>query len=201
LKAAIVYSLSVSGIASARSQIALCSLSLIRNMLALQVFAQRRPSLHRVLDWEDELFALVTALLDRQSLASSSSTFADSMYGLRRAPYAPQEPPRSLSQQQQRAALMLLVRRPPACCHCPVQHERQAWLPQQGACAAGGRAVPQGEAGGAVQPASQADGHRLGHGHAAAAALRSSASSITGACSPPLSHMLATVWQASCCED
>lgn len=87
--------------------------------LGSQVFAQRRPSLHRVLDWEDELFALVTALLDRQSLASSSSTFADSMYGLRRAPYAPEKPPRSLSPQQQRAALTLLVRQPHVCCHCP----------------------------------------------------------------------------------
>ena len=31
-----------------------------------QVFAQRRPAFHRLLDWEDECFALVTALLDRQ---------------------------------------------------------------------------------------------------------------------------------------
>jgi hypothetical protein len=31
------------------------------------VFAQRRPGFHRLLDWEDERFALVTALLDRQA--------------------------------------------------------------------------------------------------------------------------------------
>ena len=74
-----------------------------------QVFAQRRPILHRVLDWEDEFFALVTAFLDRQSLATTSSTFADSLYGLRRAPYAPDEPPRGLSPQQQRVTLLLLV--------------------------------------------------------------------------------------------
>ena len=33
----------------------------------MQVFAQRRPGFHRLLDWEDECFALVTALLDRQA--------------------------------------------------------------------------------------------------------------------------------------
>ena len=75
-----------------------------------QVFAQRRPILHKVLDWEDELFALITAFLDRQSLASSSSTFADSLYGLRRAPYIREGPSKSLTQQQQKVTLLLLVR-------------------------------------------------------------------------------------------
>lgn len=74
-----------------------------------QVFAQRRPVLHKLLDWEDELFALVTAFLDRQSLASSSSTFADSLYGLRRAPYTKDGPPKSLTEQQQKVTLLLLV--------------------------------------------------------------------------------------------
>ena len=73
------------------------------------MFAQRRPILHKLLDWEDELFALVTALLDRQSLASSSSTFADSLYGLRRAPHVQDGPPRSLTEQQQKVTLLLLV--------------------------------------------------------------------------------------------
>ncbi|KAK9916810.1 hypothetical protein WJX75_007322 [Coccomyxa subellipsoidea] len=75
----------------------------------LSVFAQRRPVLHRVLDWEDEFFALVTAFLDRQSLANSSATFADTLYGLRRAPYAPNEPSRSLTPQQQNVTLLFLV--------------------------------------------------------------------------------------------
>ena len=75
-----------------------------------QVFAQRRPLLHKVLDWEDELFALITAFLDRQSLASSSSTFADSLYGLRRAPYIREGPSKSLTEQQQKVTLLLLVR-------------------------------------------------------------------------------------------
>ncbi|CAL8466830.1 g6366 [Coccomyxa elongata] len=76
---------------------------------SLSVFAQRRPILHRVLDWEDEFFALVTAFLDRQSLANSSATFADTLYGLRRAPYAPSEPSRSLTPREQNATLMFLV--------------------------------------------------------------------------------------------
>lgn len=79
--------------------------------VAWQVFAQRRPVLHWLLDWEDELFALVTAFLDRQSLASSSSTFADSLYGLRRAPHARDGPPKSLTERQQKVTLLLLVRR------------------------------------------------------------------------------------------
>ena len=81
------------------------------SLLPWQVFAQRRPVLHKVLDWEDELFALITAFLDRQSLASSSSTFADSLYGLRRAPYTREGPSKSLKQQQQKVTLLLLVRR------------------------------------------------------------------------------------------
>lgn len=75
----------------------------------LQVFAQRRPILHRVLDWEDEFFALVTAFLDQQSLSNGSSTFAESMYGLRRAPHDPDRPPVALTKQQQNLTLLLLV--------------------------------------------------------------------------------------------
>lgn len=30
-----------------------------------QVFAQRRPALHKVLDWEDELFALLMLIVVR----------------------------------------------------------------------------------------------------------------------------------------
>ena len=84
----------------------------INKGLVWQVFAQRRPILHKLLDWEDELFALITAFLDRQSLASSSSTFADSLYGLRRAPYVREGPSKSLTEQQQKVTLLLLVREP-----------------------------------------------------------------------------------------
>ncbi|DBB06285.1 TPA: hypothetical protein ACH3X1_011860 [Trebouxia sp. C0004] len=51
---------------------------------SLSVFAQRRPIFHRLLDFEDELFAIITAALDRQSLLNGSSSFAESLYGLRR---------------------------------------------------------------------------------------------------------------------
>lgn len=54
-------------------------------MTPLQVLAQHRPWLHRILDYEDECFALVCAALDKQSLAHGSATFAESLYGLRRA--------------------------------------------------------------------------------------------------------------------
>lgn len=52
---------------------------------SISVLAQHRPWLHRILDYEDECFALVCAALDKQSLAHGSATFAESLYGLRRA--------------------------------------------------------------------------------------------------------------------
>ena len=61
------------------------ALRVLTTPLRLQIFAQRRPTFHRLLDWEDEVFALITALLDRQSLQNGSSSFAESLYGLRRA--------------------------------------------------------------------------------------------------------------------
>lgn len=75
-----------------------------------QVFAQRRHSLHRVLNYEDELFALITLMLDNQSLSSGSATFADGLYGLRRAPLArDSEKQRLLDKTQQRFALCFQV--------------------------------------------------------------------------------------------
>ena len=79
---------------------------------SLQVFAQRRPSLHRLLDWEDEFFALITAILDRQSLAANSASFADSMYGLRRATCTSEQQGGAatpLSHRERQAALLSLV--------------------------------------------------------------------------------------------
>ena len=54
-------------------------------LYALGVAAQRRPSLIRVLDWGDEVYALFSAVLEGSTLASSSATFAESLYAPRRA--------------------------------------------------------------------------------------------------------------------
>ena len=77
----------------------------------LQIFAQRRPMFHRLLDWEDEVFALITALLDRQSLQNGSSSFAESLYGLRRAgrPGSQGLPDPALLHRGQRHTLAVLV--------------------------------------------------------------------------------------------
>ncbi|GLC38299.1 hypothetical protein PLESTB_001750900 [Pleodorina starrii] len=53
---------------------------------ALSVFSQRHPWVHRLLSYDDEVFALVTLALDGHSLFSSDSTFADSLYGLKLRP-------------------------------------------------------------------------------------------------------------------
>lgn len=53
---------------------------------ASQVLSQRRPWCYRLLAYEDEIFALVTAILDLGSLASAGGTFSESLYSLRRAP-------------------------------------------------------------------------------------------------------------------
>ena len=72
-----------------------------------QVYAQRRPGLNRLLDHEDELFFLITALLDRAALAGGGGSFAEGLYGLRRAPAGtPDRPP---SPGQRTSSLMLLV--------------------------------------------------------------------------------------------
>ena len=55
-------------------------------MLLVQVLSQRRPWVYRLLAYEDEVFALVAAILDHGSLASAGGTFSESLYGLRRAP-------------------------------------------------------------------------------------------------------------------
>lgn len=56
---------------------------------ALSVYAQRRPVFHGMLDYEDELFALATLLLDRQSLWTRDATFAESLYSLKRVHHRP----------------------------------------------------------------------------------------------------------------
>lgn len=53
---------------------------------SLSVYGRQRPGLQRLLAHEDELFLLISALVDRQALGASSASFAESVYGLRRAP-------------------------------------------------------------------------------------------------------------------
>ena len=68
---------------------------------------------HRLLDWEDELFLVLQWLLDRQSLSAYSASFADSLYGLRRAASRGKSgdtsAPKLLTPRQQHAALLVLV--------------------------------------------------------------------------------------------
>lgn len=76
----------------------------------LQVFAQQRHYLHRLLAYEDELAAVIAWILDRQSLGNGSASFSDGLYGLRRAMYgADKGKPDMLSRAQQRLALLHLV--------------------------------------------------------------------------------------------
>ncbi|XP_050221718.1 peroxisome biogenesis protein 12 [Mercurialis annua] len=48
------------------------------------VLALRRPVLHRVLDYEDEFFALLMLVLETHSLRTTEASFSESLYGLRR---------------------------------------------------------------------------------------------------------------------
>lgn len=77
------------------------------------MFAQRRPFAHRLLDYEDEIFAVISAILDRQSLSNHSASFADSLYGLRRAPYDARDPTDAakhlLNGSEQHRTLLFLV--------------------------------------------------------------------------------------------
>ncbi|KAJ3682392.1 hypothetical protein LUZ60_014965 [Juncus effusus] len=51
---------------------------------SLGVFALRRPFLHKILDYDDEFFALLMAILESHSLRTTDASFAESLYGLRR---------------------------------------------------------------------------------------------------------------------
>lgn len=48
------------------------------------VLALRRPILHKLLDYEDEFFALLMLVLEAHSLRTTDASFAESLYGLRR---------------------------------------------------------------------------------------------------------------------
>ncbi|GAB2277645.1 ubiquitin-protein ligase peroxin 12 [Dionaea muscipula] len=51
---------------------------------SLGVLALRRPILHKVLDYEDEFFALLMLVLETHSLRTTDASFSESLYGLRR---------------------------------------------------------------------------------------------------------------------
>ncbi|CAI9759866.1 unnamed protein product [Fraxinus pennsylvanica] len=51
---------------------------------SLGVLALRRPFIHKILDYEDEFFALLMLLLETHSLRTTDASFAESLYGLRR---------------------------------------------------------------------------------------------------------------------
>lgn len=56
-------------------------------LYSLSVYALRRPGLNRLLDQEEELFFLISILLDRQALRGPApASFAESLYGLKRMP-------------------------------------------------------------------------------------------------------------------
>lgn len=51
---------------------------------SLGVLALRRPFLHKVLDYDDEFFALLMLVLETHSLRTTEASFSESLYGLRR---------------------------------------------------------------------------------------------------------------------
>ncbi|KAK9087785.1 hypothetical protein Syun_030179 [Stephania yunnanensis] len=51
---------------------------------SIGVLALRRPFLHKVLDYEDEFFALLMLVLQTHSLRTTDASFAETLYGLRR---------------------------------------------------------------------------------------------------------------------
>lgn len=51
---------------------------------SIGVLALRRPFLHKVLDYEDEFFAVLMLVLETHSLRTTDASFSESLYGLRR---------------------------------------------------------------------------------------------------------------------
>ncbi|KAJ7513720.1 hypothetical protein O6H91_23G011900 [Diphasiastrum complanatum] len=55
-------------------------------LYSLGVLAQRRPIVHKILDYSDETFALLMLILEGHNLRSTDASFAEALYGLRRRP-------------------------------------------------------------------------------------------------------------------
>lgn len=53
---------------------------------SIGVLALRRPFLHKLLDFEDESFALLMLVLESHTLRTTDASFSESLYGLRRRP-------------------------------------------------------------------------------------------------------------------
>ncbi|KAJ8760393.1 hypothetical protein K2173_015060 [Erythroxylum novogranatense] len=51
---------------------------------SIGVLALRRPFLHKVLDYEDEFFALLMLILEAHSLRTTDASFSEHLYGMRR---------------------------------------------------------------------------------------------------------------------
>ena len=66
-----------------------------RSGVLLGVLVQRRPSLARVLDFEDEAFALFMLLAEAHSFATSDGSVAEGLYGLERTRLTPRPRPAS----------------------------------------------------------------------------------------------------------
>jgi hypothetical protein len=94
-------------------------------IIRMQVLGQSRSWVLRLLNYEDEVFALVSVLLERHSLFTMHATFAESLYGLKRQPVTPRTSPAAaaaaaapgassalglLSRKQQYQALLCEVR-------------------------------------------------------------------------------------------
>ncbi|KAL3702314.1 hypothetical protein R1sor_020336 [Riccia sorocarpa] len=58
-------------------------------LYSLGVMAQRRPIIHKVLDYSDEAFSALMLLLEAHSLRISDASFAEALYGLRRRSAVP----------------------------------------------------------------------------------------------------------------
>lgn len=100
LKAAVIYSLSVSMQPNVVHPGCEVFTILLQNVTVsrrqqgmfynlLQVLSQRHSWVHHLLGFDDEVVALVTLLLDWHSLVISHGSFAESLYGLRRAAACP----------------------------------------------------------------------------------------------------------------
>lgn len=51
---------------------------------SLGVLALRRPFIHKILDFDDEFFAMLMMVLESHSLRTNDASFSESLYGLRR---------------------------------------------------------------------------------------------------------------------